>query len=112
MARRRYVQALSALLYNANLFGFARGTLYTGNLKGLCVPGLNCHSCPGAIAACPLGSLQTALGDIKTKLPLYIVGTLLLFAVLLGRFALSFVLLGWSKTYYIKSHRRNCEKAK
>jgi len=55
------------------------------------VPGLNCHSCPGAIAACPLGSLQTALGDIRTKLPLYIMGVLLLFGVLLGRAICAFL---------------------
>ncbi|MCL2828015.1 MAG: 4Fe-4S binding protein [Oscillospiraceae bacterium] len=91
MGRRRYVQLLSALLYNANLAGFVRGTIYTGSLKGLCVPGLNCHSCPGAIAACPLGSFQTALGDIRTKLPLYIVGVLVLFGVLLGRAICAFL---------------------
>jgi len=78
-------------LYNANLAGFVRGTIYTGSLKGLCVPGLNCHSCPGAIAACPLGSFQTALGDIRTKLPLYIVGVLVLFGVLLGRAICAFL---------------------
>ena len=91
MVRRRCVQIVSALLYNANLVGFARGTIYSGSLKGICVPGLNCHSCPGALAACPLGSLQTALGDIRTKLPLYIMGWLLLFGVLLGRAICAFL---------------------
>ena len=85
MVKRRCAQIVSALLYNANLVGFLRGTIFTGRTKGLCVPGLNCHSCPGAIAACPLGSFQSALGDIRNKLPLYIAGTLLLFGVLLGR---------------------------
>ncbi|MCL2365141.1 MAG: 4Fe-4S binding protein, partial [Defluviitaleaceae bacterium] len=75
---------------------FVRGTIFTGRSKGLCVPGLNCHSCPGAVGACPLGSLQTALGDIRTKLPLYIVGTLLLFGVLLGRAICAFLCpFGW-----------------
>ncbi|MCL2405800.1 MAG: 4Fe-4S binding protein [Defluviitaleaceae bacterium] len=82
---------MSALLYNANLVGFLRGTIYTGRLKGLCVPGLNCHSCPGAVAACPLGSFQTALGDIRNKLPLYITGVLLLFGILLGRAICAFL---------------------
>ena len=91
MGKRRLVQFASALLYNANLVGFARGTIYTGNLKGLCVPGLNCHSCPGAIAACPLGSFQTALGDVRTKLPLYVMGLLLLFGILLGRAICAFL---------------------
>jgi len=91
LVKRRIIQFASALLYNINLVGFARGTIYTGRTKGLCVPGLNCHSCPGAIAACPLGSFQTALGDIRTKLPLYIMGILVLFGVLLGRAICAFL---------------------
>ena len=91
MGKRRFIQFVSAILYNANFTGFARGTIHTGRTKSVCVPGLNCHSCPGAIGACPLGSLQTALGDIRTKLPFYILGTLLLFGVLLGRAICAFL---------------------
>ena len=43
---RRLVQLYAALLYNANLKGFVKGEIYTGKTKGLCVPGLNCYSCP------------------------------------------------------------------
>ena len=57
---RRLIQLYSALLYNAHLKGFAEGEIYTGPLKSVCVPGLNCYSCPGAVGACPLGSLQNA----------------------------------------------------
>ena len=91
MVKRRYFQLVSALLYNANIVGFARGTIYTGVTKGLCVPGLNCHSCPGAIAACPLGSFQTALGDIRFKFPLYIIGVMILFGVSFGRAICAFL---------------------
>ena len=70
--RRRCIQAVSALLYNANLPGFAEGSIYKGKSKGICVPGLNCYSCPGAIASCPLGALQNALSNLPNKLPLYI----------------------------------------
>jgi len=91
LGKRRFIQFASAVLYNANLIGFARGTIHTGRTKGICVPGLNCHSCPGAIGACPLGSLQTALGDVRTKLPFYILGTLLLFGILLGRAICAFL---------------------
>ena len=56
--RRRIVQVLAAVLYNANIGGFFKGTIYRGNSKKFCVPGLNCYSCPGAIASCPLGALQ------------------------------------------------------
>ena len=58
---RRLVQLYTALLYNANLKGFIDGHIYSGPLKSTCVPGFNCYSCPGAIASCPLGSLQNAL---------------------------------------------------
>ena len=55
--RRRCIQLVSALVYNANLPGFASGTIFKGPVKGVCVPGLNCYSCPGAIGSCPLGAL-------------------------------------------------------
>lgn len=83
--KRKYIQLISALVYNANIKGFSDGVLYYGNLKGLCVPGLNCYSCPGAIGSCPLGSLQNAVAVSGKRLPFYIIGTLLLFGVILGR---------------------------
>lgn len=83
--RRQYLQLLSAVLYNCNWKGFATGRIYQGRVKGVCVPGLNCYSCPGAVAACPLGSLQTALLSSKYRFPNYILGTLLLAGLLLGR---------------------------
>ena len=58
---RRLVQLYAALLHNAYLRGFIEGKIYEGKAKYLCVPGLNCHSCPGAAGACPLGALQNAL---------------------------------------------------
>ena len=89
--RRRCIQAVSALLYNANLPGFAQGSIYKGRSKGVCVPGLNCYSCPGAIASCPLGALQNALSNLPNKLPLYIIGFLLLAGVALGRVVCGFL---------------------
>jgi polyferredoxin len=83
--KRRIIQLLAALLYNLNLPGFANASIYQGPLKSVCVPGLNCYSCPGAIGACPIGSLQAALGAADHKLPFYLVGTLLAFGALFGR---------------------------
>lgn len=48
------------------------------------MPVLNCYSCPGALGACPIGSLQTALGT-KHRFPFYVLGVLMLFGVLFGR---------------------------
>ena len=88
---RRYVQLMAAVLYNCNVKGFAEGKIWKGNSKGLCVPGLNCYSCPGAIASCPLGSLQSALISSKYKFPYYLLGTILLMGLFLGRFTCGFL---------------------
>ena len=82
---RRLVQLYCALLYNANLKGFVNGKIYTGNTKAVCVPGLNCYSCPGAVGACPLGSLQNALASSGHTAGWYVYGILLLFGITLGR---------------------------
>ena len=87
---RRLIQLYAALLYNANLKGFIDGHIYSGDLKAVCVPGFNCYSCPGAIASCPLGSLQNALGAAGHTAPWYVLGILALFGVILGR-----TICGW-----------------
>ena len=91
ISRRRIIQVLSAVIYNLNIKGFFRGDIYKGRIKGVCVPGLNCYSCPGAIGSCPLGSLQSALSGIKFKLPLYILGILIIFGASLGRAVCAFL---------------------
>ena len=88
---RRLIQLYSALLYNAHLKGFAEGQIYTGPLKSVCVPGLNCYSCPGAIGACPLGSLQNAISASADRPAFYVVGLMLLFGLFLGRVICGFL---------------------
>lgn len=83
--KRFGIQAISALLHNANLKGFFTGKIYQGPVKRICVPGLNCYSCPGAVGACPIGSLQSFLGGLHFRFPYYVVGLLLFFGALLGR---------------------------
>ena len=82
---RLAVQGVAALLQNANFRGFFTGTIYQGPVKRVCVPGLNCYSCPGAVGSCPIGSLQNALSATRFRLPYYILGLLLFFGALLGR---------------------------
>ncbi len=84
-SRRKIIQLYAALLYNAHIRGFISGEIFEGATKNVCVPGLNCYSCPGAIGACPLGSLQNALAESKTKLPTYILGIILLYMIIFGR---------------------------
>ena len=83
--KRRLIQLYSALLYNAHLRGFAEGEIFTGSTKSVCVPGFNCYSCPGATGACPLGSLQNALGSLNKNIGFYVFGILLLYGMLFGR---------------------------
>ena len=89
-ALRRHVRTAVQLgwtaLTNGYASGFAKGTIYKGELKRVCVPGLNCYSCPGALGSCPIGSLQAVLGDREHWFSFYAVGFLLFIGALLGRF--------------------------
>lgn len=87
---RHRFQALWALLTNGYLTGFIQGKIYKGNLKNLCVPGLNCYSCPGALGSCPIGSLQAVIGSWNFKFAYYIAGFLMLIGALIGR-----LVCGW-----------------
>ncbi len=83
--KRRLIQLYAALLTNANIKGFANGVIYQGAVKNACTPGLNCYSCPGAAASCPLGALQNALASSKARAPYYVFGIILLYGIILGR---------------------------
>lgn len=89
--KRLITQICAALLQNANVKGFTTGRIYQGDLKRICVPGLNCYSCPGAIGSCPLGSLQNGFGGSRKSVPFYVIGFLLLFGSLLGRVICGFL---------------------
>lgn len=94
--KRFGVQAASTLLHNANLKGFFTGKIYSGSFKSVCVPGLNCYSCPGAVGACPIGSLQSFLGGLRFRFPYYVLGLLVFFGAVLGRTICGFLCpFGW-----------------
>lgn len=88
---RTAIQVCWTALSNGYVTGFLQGKLYTGPLKNLCVPGLNCYSCPGALGACPLGALQATLSDRRYKVAFYVLGFLLLFGAVLGRIVCGFL---------------------
>ncbi len=96
MKKRRFVQVLSTILANIYLVSLFKPGIYRGWFKHLCFPGLNCYSCPLAIAACPLGILQHLFASVRVipqaaaKATLYAGGTLLLYGLLLGR-----LVCGW-----------------
>ena len=87
---RLLIQSIVSIFTNGYIEGFVNGTIYRGKLKQLCVPGLNCYSCPGALGSCPIGSLQAVIGDRQYKFTFYITGFLMVVGSVLGR-----VVCGW-----------------
>ena len=93
-SKRKIMQLYFALLFNANIQGFFTGKIYANKnpsttTKQFCAPGINCYSCPGAVAACPLGSLQGSFSADRSTL-FYVGGILLLYCILFGR-----MICGW-----------------
>ena len=97
ISKRKIIQFAIALLYNSNFQGFKNAELYRGIIKNVCVPGLNCYSCPGAIAACPIGAFQKQLMGAKgimgilTRFPYYVIGLMILFGIIFGRIVCGFL---------------------
>ncbi|MDO4544649.1 MAG: 4Fe-4S binding protein [Bacillota bacterium] len=84
--RRITTQVLFTALTNGYVKGFAEGSIYKGSSKALCVPGLNCYSCPGAFGSCPIGAMQATLGSQRYQFAFYITGFLMVIGAALGRF--------------------------
>ena len=83
---RHLVQAAFFALTNGYAMGFIKGKIYTGPTKAICFPGLNCYSCPGALMACPIGSLQSVLNGKGFQLSCYVFGFLMAVGTFCGRF--------------------------
>ena len=88
---RLLIQAAFTALSNGYVKGFAHGKIYQGDLKYVCVPGMNCYSCPGALGSCPIGALQSTLSSREYKISLYVFGLISLFGVIFGRFICGFL---------------------
>lgn len=87
MAKRKpwMTQLFGTILGNANFKGFLDGKIYRGNLKNICVPFLNCYSCPGALGACPIGAMQAVFNSIRYGFSFYVLGFLTLLGISSGR---------------------------
>ena len=83
---RTWFQILYTVITNGYAYGFMSGKIYKGPLKYTCVPGLNCYSCPGAVASCPLGALQNALNKRNFEVPFAVLGFFFIFGSIFGRF--------------------------
>ena len=82
---RHLFQSFWFLVTNSFFEGFKTGKIYSGELKQLCVPGMNCYSCPGAKGSCPIGALQAVIGSPNYKFSYYVVGFLFFVGALIGR---------------------------
>ncbi len=84
-ARRQKVQLLSLVIMNSYVLQA---------LKFIPCPGMNCYACPGAIFACPIGTLQHFA--IIQQVPFYTLGVLGLIGALVGRLACGWLCpFGW-----------------
>lgn len=112
---RIWVQAAAAFLSDPFLTNIPGGELYKGSFKKVCLPGLNCYSCPAAAGACPIGALQAVSGSSKFSFSFYVTGFLILMGIFLGRFICGFLCpFGWFQEllHKIPSRKLSTEKVK
>lgn len=78
---RTYTAIVSTWLLNLGMFGV--------KFRKICSPGFNCHGCPWATGACPIGvfAFSTAM---KTAL-VYAIGQIILIGALFGRHVCGYV---------------------
>ena len=108
--RRLLTQIAFFILQNPLQKNFLDGSIYQGRLKTMCTPGLNCYSCPAAIASCPVGSMQLFLGGARHSISLFVTGFLLTTGVVFGRFICGYVCpmgLIQDLLFKIKTPKRN-----
>lgn len=81
---RRLTQILGLILPNAFIQGWLfKPHLYSGVLKSVPFPTLNCYACPGAFFSCPVGTLQH-FAVIKA-VPQFVLATLVFVGATVGR---------------------------
>ena len=90
-SKQRISQLFFTLLYNPYFHGFFVGSIYQGRFKIIPCPGFNCHSCPAAVFACPVGMLQMFVFCGRQFISFYIIGFIGIIGVLGGR-----IVCGWA----------------
>lgn len=84
-------QLVFTALTNGYVKGFAQGEIFQGPSKEVCLPGLNCYSCPGSLGACPIGAMQAIANDRNFTVPFYVWGFLIGAGALFGRLVCGFM---------------------
>lgn len=77
---RNYTAVIATWLMNLNMFGLS--------FKKICTPGFNCHGCPWATSACPVG--VATFGSALHVLPAFAIATILAVGALAGRLVCAF----------------------
>ena len=75
---RLRVQIMAAVAFNL---------LFIYDLRGICIPALNCWACPIASFACPMGALQNAMPAMRATVlaPIYVLGSIFVACAIMGR---------------------------
>lgn len=89
--KRKIIQFIAFALTDPHIGNLATGRIYKGPWKNFCSPGLNCHSCPAAAFACPIGAMQAVNGSLHFRWSFYVFGTLCGLDILLGRAVCGFL---------------------
>ena len=88
---RWFIQLLASFLTNIHIPNFFKGVIYRGDFKRICLPGLNCYSCPAASGACPIGAYQAVAGSSRFNFSYYVSGFLIFVGVMVGRLVCGFL---------------------
>lgn len=103
--RSPFIALFGLILPNSYLTVFISKQIYDGPLKQACVPFLNCHACPTAYMACPVGVMQH-FAAIR-QLPMFLVGFLVAIGMLFGRAACGWLCpFGWFQDQLFKIKTR------
>ncbi|MBN2364090.1 4Fe-4S binding protein [candidate division WOR-3 bacterium] len=85
---RTLIGVISFAAFNSYFKGFSQG-IYTGPAKRYCTPFINCHSCPSATFACPVGVTQHVFtykhltGEMI--IPQFVLGFMLSISLIFGK---------------------------
>jgi polyferredoxin len=86
---RTLVQAASSVLSNGYVGTLVTRYVNTNQLKGVCVPYLNCYACPSSLYSCPIGTLQHFMAI--RNVPFMLLGMIAAVGITTGRMA-----CGWA----------------
>ncbi len=82
---RVFIQWVALIGSNIYIGFLSTKQIYQGATKSACVPFLNCHSCPSALFACPIGTLQHFM--TLHRIPGILLGYLLAIGITVGSLA-------------------------